>query len=366
MAYTPNYCEALLTHLSVVAGVQDPQAKITPIGFTQMLLKQNAPKIIGSAFQNGHKRTVRIAYQTRGVENNVSSTDNCDIDVVPVYKETDFTISGFKKLALLITDSDIRNYCTDASSTVMLGEPPTMMMQEHLTSILAQLNGLYQGINSDLLTKMALRFGVNARTGSAASTTLNISKDAQIQGLTQGVGQILNDAQDNEFVDTPMVVGTGLFRNWWNEQAVKGIDMSGINSALLRNDFEYFYDPKTANKFGSNQIGVFARNAAQLIQYPLFVNGFAGQRGVSEFGQFTDPRMNFDFDFQFKFYDCPTTVTNGYTGGTVTVDRGWVLSLSKTYDLFTIPTDAFDGADRLAGTNGTLRYTITNECDSCS
>lgn len=367
MAYTPNYCEALLTHLGNIELEQTPQDKITSVGFIDFLMKQNNPKVIDQAFTDGHRRVVRIAYLQRGVENFVSSSDNCDIDVVPQYLETLADVTGFKKVSILIKDSDIRNYCKDASDTVMLGAPPTELMQEHLTNILAQLNGLYQAIDGDLLSTMALNFGKNISTGLSSAKTVNISKDAQVQGLTQGVGEILNDFQDNELVGRPAVVGTGLFRDWWNQQKVKGIDMSGINSSLYQNDFDFYYDPKAASKFGANQIGVFAPNAVQFINYPLFVKGFAGLRGLSHFGQFTDPRMpQMGLDFQFKFYDCPTSVTNGYSGGTVTVDRGWVLTLSKTYGLFTTPTNAYDGNDRLAGTNGALRYNITNTCDTCS
>jgi hypothetical protein len=367
MAYTPNFCEAMLTHLRNIELEQTPQDKITQVGFIDMLMKQNSPRVIDKAFMNGHKRVVRIAYLQRGVENFVSSDDTCDIDVVPAYQETLADVTGFKKLAILINDSDIRQYCEDASATVMVGQPPTKLMQEHLTNILAQLNGMYQAIDGDLLTTMALNFGKNQRTGLSSSTSLNISKDAQIQGLTQGVGQILNDFQDNELVGQPMVVGTGLFRNWWNQQRVTGINQSGIDTSKFVNDFEFFYDPKTVSKLGTNQIGVFAPNAVQFINYPFYVDGFSGQRGLSFFGEFVDPRMpSMGLDFQFKFLDCPTQVLNGYSGQTITVDRGWVLIFSKRYGLFTTPTNAYDGNDRLAGTNGALRYTITNSCDTCS
>jgi hypothetical protein len=80
---------------------------------------------------------------------------------------------------------------------------------------------------------------------------------------------------------------------------------------------------------------------------------------------FTDPMIGLRWDMQLKYYDCPTTVTNAYTGSSQSIDRGWVLILSKNYGYFPTPTDAFDGADVLHGNNGTLRYNITNTCDAC-
>jgi len=40
--------------------------------------------------------------------------------------------------------------------------------------------------------------------------------------------------------------------------------------------------------------------------------------------------------------------------------RGYALYIKKRYGLFVTPTDAYDGGDRLAGSNGTLRYAMTN------
>ena len=55
------------------------------------------------------------------------------------------------------------------------------------------------------------------------------------------------------------------------------------------------------------------------------------------------------------------SITNGYIAeASITGARGYVLLIKKRYGLFTMPTDAYDGADRLAGSNGTLRYAMTN------
>ena len=40
--------------------------------------------------------------------------------------------------------------------------------------------------------------------------------------------------------------------------------------------------------------------------------------------------------------------------------RGYALIIKKRYALFQTPTDTFDAGDQLAGSNGSLLYTITN------
>jgi hypothetical protein len=47
--------------------------------------------------------------------------------------------------------------------------------------------------------------------------------------------------------------------------------------------------------------------------------------------------------------------------GTPTLlNRGWQVILSKRYNLWVQPTDAYASGDELEGTNGTLKYFITN------
>lgn len=361
-----GYCEALLVHLKSIAGDNYPGTKVTPPGFTQMLVDNpDRPQTIGEAFTDGHTRSVRIKYKTRSVVSQVSTSRSCDYNIVPAYKETTAAVNQFVQIGIRIDDDTIRNYCKDASAMVSVGTPATSLMAEHLDSILHAMNGLIQKMDDVLLTSMAAQFGVNVRTGDNLAATINISKDLQIQSLTQGLIQILADYEDNELVGTPLVVGSGLFRNFARLQRFKQQDFSGINTPAQMNEFEFYYDRKASSNFGANQIGVFAPNTVHLIEYMKNVGGFAGQKGTSTFGTMTDPYTGLRWDIQFKYVDCPTTVTNAYTGLTSTIDRGWVLLISKNYDLFVNPADAYDGADVLAGVNGALRYTISNTCETC-
>lgn len=361
-----GYCEALLLHLRSIAGDNYPGTKVTPPGFTQMLIDNpDRPQTIGEAFTDGHKKSVRIKYKVRSVVSQVSTSRSCDYNIVPAYKETTASVNQFVQLGLRIDDETIRNYCKDASASVQVGTPPTALMAEHLDSILHAMNGLYQKMDEVLLTSMQAQFGVNVRTGNNALATININKQLNVQSLNDGLVQILADYEDNELNGQPLIVGSGLFRNLVRMQPFRQPDLSGISIQKEVNEFKFYYDRKASSIFGVNAIGVFAPGSVHLIEYMKNVGSFAGQKGLSTKATMTDPYYGVRWDIQFKYVDCPTEVTNAYTGSTSTIDEGWILIISKNYDLFVNPADAFDGADTLAGVNGTLHYTISNDCDNC-
>jgi len=66
-----------------------------------------------------------------------------------------------------------------------------------------------------------------------------------------------------------------------------------------------------------------------------------------------------------KYIDCPTELVEAYTGEPVTAERGWALYISKQMGVFQIPGDAYQTTDRLYGVNGSLLYTISNDCAEC-
>jgi len=358
----------LLRHLRSINTQNYPGTKVTPPGALRLLLDNpDRPNVIGEAYTDGHRREMRVKYKVRSVLSQTSTSRSCDYNIIPVYKETTAPINNYVQIALRIDDDTIRQYCEDASNTVALpgSNPPTTLMAEHLDSILHALNGPIQRMDTVLLTSMVANFGVNVATGNNAAQTINISKDLQIQDLNDGILKILADFQDNEMIGTPQVVGSGLFNKWAMLQPFKQMDFSGINSPAQLQMFQWYNDAKSSTIMGADQIGVVAPGTFHLLENLRNVGSFAGTKGGSTFATMTDPYTGLRWDIQFKYYDCPTTVTNAYSGATSTIDMGWVLIISKYYDLFVTPASAFDGADVLAGVNGAFRYTISNACETC-
>jgi hypothetical protein len=119
---------------------------------------------------------------------------------------------------------------------------------------------------------------------------------------------------------------------------------------------------------------MFAPESVHLLERLDNKGSFAGQKpDGSYFSTFVDPRVqcwtpngigNMEFDLQVKYFSCPEEVAGGISSGYINesnaTGRGYMLIIKKRYDLFTIPTDSYDGADRMQGGNNTLRYVISN------
>lgn len=371
-----GFVPGLLNHLKMATGAAYPGTKITSPGYLNYLLSDQSPgvKVVNEGWDgdDGHFREMKVKYRTRGIEDNTSEDDNCDIDVIPVYSEADVSLRFYRQIAIQLDDATIARYEKESSNTVLVGKPATPLMNELLGAIYEQLQGLFQGIDDDLTGVQSVNFGKNARTGLATSTTININKSADTLDLTDGFGRILADLVENEISGTPVIVGSGLFNNYDVQKAMLSANSGGVNIAAF--PYKFFYDKKTATKWGANQIGVFEPGAVKLLHRNRYLGDFGGPRPggylftmtpniTDQFGNSLAP---FKLDAQLKYYDCPTTLQVNSYGGTRTVGKGWVLIVSAFYDQFNIPSDAYDSSDALTGNNGTLRYTLTNDCDGCA
>jgi hypothetical protein len=372
LGFAPN----LLMHMKQVAEGAYPAAKITAPGYLKMLLADKSPgvKIVNEGWDgdDGHFREMKVKYRTRGIEDNTTTSDTCDVDVIPVYSEADVSLRFYRQVGIVLDDATIARYLADASATVRVGKPATALMNETLGAIYEQLNGLFQGVDDDLLGVQAVNFGVNARTGSNASAAININKNADTYDLSDGLGRILADLVENEISGTPVIVGSGLFNNFDVQKFMASAASNGVN--LSQFPYKFFFDKKTATKWGSNQIGVFEPGAVKLLHRNKYKGAFAGEKGTSFFftmspqvqDQFGDSLAPFTLDAQLKYYDCPTDITVSSYGGTRRISRGWALVVGAYYDQFNIPSDAYDSSDDLYQANGTLRYTISNDCENCA
>lgn len=378
MASQQGFCEAILLHLDTIAGQNYPGKKVTPVGFTQMLLDQPiAYTPIQEGFSGGQTRAVNIKYARRGTINQVSTTDTCSVDVQPLFKETTTTVDNFVSVGIWIPDSQMRQYCEDATRTVAVGQPATPLMAQTLDFVLTQMNSLYQKQESVLTTAMASSFGKHLG-GTTAAVAVNIEQDGNLNDLTGGVLRMLNDANANEFCGSPKFVGAlgGLMAAYDLQHRLRSLS-AGVgldNQALLDNmGFKFYGSGLTGTTWGSTNVGMFSDDSVHYLEYLQNVGSWAGNRGNSTFSTIIDPRMqcwgnegigNVRWDMQVRYADCPEDVANFISSGYKNVNsisgRGYLIRIYKYYDLFVTPTDAYDGADRLAGSNGTLRYSLTN------
>jgi hypothetical protein len=372
-----GYCEALLLHLESIAGVNYPGKKVTVPGFLNMLITQ-PDRPFAAANVGGHYKDVRVKYMPRTTTAQVSTSDTCSVDFVPAYLETTVSVENVAQTGVWVSDDVVRQYCEDASRTVAVGVPATQLMTEHLNSILHAMNGVYQKME-DVLTD-SVTFGVHQATGTAAAVTVNIEQDGTLNDLATGLTKLLMDAQVNEFCGNPLMVGPlgSRFHAFNLQKEYNALSpATGFDPAMLamNSGYQFFASGFAGANFGNaNALAMFAPGSAHLIERLDNVGSFAGQRGSSFFTTIIDPRTqcwtpnglsNIQFDLQVKYIDCPDDLGRLNGGGaidpaTLPQARGYALIIKKRYDLFQTPTNAFDAADRMAGSNGALLYTITN------
>lgn len=366
-----GFCPALLVNIDDVANGNAPGKKMQIAGYLAALFccQNSSVSVLQNQFNQSSKRAMTVKYRPRPTLNDVSYTDTCDVDRQPGYNEWTINAPGYVSSSFYISDETMNQYCTEALASQSIGQPPTAVMAEIYDTIVETANILLKAINIDLLTQQSTKFGVNTTTGSATGKVININQDASKLILDNGVVEMMRDVQENEICNDPCFVGGGLWESWNQARilsccASNGLDMSktpGVNS---------FFDKDTNAIWGPNAVGMFAPGSVKFIGRNIFSGAGAGAKGGSIFTSFLLPVQEFGcnldsclrdlkFDLQLKYIDCPTQVL--INGQETEVDRGWIAIVSKRYALWVQPTNAYDAADDLYGTNGTLKYFITND-----
>lgn len=349
-----GFVQALLINIGLIAGLDNPQYKITPVGFMQMLLENPTTAKISNLkeISSGKERELKVRYAQRGLESDVTDTDDCETPLGLAYKETSIGRPLFSKMGIFISDDDFRKYQDDAQRTLSAGTPSTPLMVPLYEALLVKINGIVQKMNANLLLAQSTKWGKNAVTGAATPVNVNFANSIS---MTDGVVKLLTDYQFNEGVAAPIIVGNGVVHNYNIAQGLKtASDQFGYGS---NKTFQFYNDYRSVSAWGANHFGVFTPDMVGLVDFNRNVGPYAGEKGGSYFFTLPVPAMLANgqltalvFDCQLKYQDCPVTV------GEETVPRGWHLIISKSYGLFNAPNDMFAATDRLNGVNGSLHY----------
>jgi hypothetical protein len=109
-----------------VIGQNAPEHKITASGFLKAGLEKgaNAQPIqdaLSLANTAGHIKDLRLKYYNRTTPSQMSTSDNCDVDLVQAYSEVTIDTTSIVKFGLHFDDATIDKYCDEASRTVAIG-----------------------------------------------------------------------------------------------------------------------------------------------------------------------------------------------------------------------------------------------------
>ncbi len=363
----------LRTMDSVFGAGNNPAVKVDNLGFLNLLNSQNKELEINKPASQGQIQFVNVKYKQRLVVGQTTTSDTCNSGViVNPYMEATVNVNNYRQVTLMMNDALVQEYTADlAKQGTLLGSlPPTPAMVEMVELIKSSANAILTGMDVDLQNLIV--FGKNAITGSNAAQAINIDKDITQLSLTDGITSILTQCQQNEFATSknPQMYGSGLALNYFNQQAAKGLQFNGLNTKMQSNGLDFFYDQNAQTVLGANEVAVFSPDAVQVVEYMRYRDSFAGYKGNSFFGTFKLPIqvtetniIPVQFDYQLRYLSCPEDVaqlTDYYGAAISNTYRGWVMTVSKYYGLFQPPTNAYRAADYLAGTNGVLRFTISN------
>ena len=370
----------LLQHVAVGIKENDPSTKITPTGFLKLAL-DNTPDMgipdhekLRLNTDSGLYSHVKLWYYKRANPGAVSDSLDCVTGDLNDRATFDLAAPHVASRTIRFSNSDLAQYTEDAIATVKLGRAPSPFMEEVFKQIMIQCNAIAGKINQDLISDV--NFGINVNSGSASSTNINITRDANIFNLTEGIPALLTDALLNEMDGDLLVAGAGkmLAYEQFKQKAtpmLNGLDIANVGGYEFYKDF---YAPSVwgAADTGSGHsptdtIGVFAPGTVGLVDLNTLV-GFREQNlGVFQAFQIPLPVNTSDgqstvmmFDVRMRFNSCPDPVVDGAYGGLRTIGEGWSIQISKQYGLFQTPAALYGATDRLAGSNGALRYNLTN------
>lgn len=366
-----GFCPSLLFHIDDIARGNSPSRKMHVAGFLAALFccQNSSISPLNQAYDGGHKRTLTVKYKKRPTLDDVSTVDNCDIDRIPAYLEWTFPTSNYVQTSIFLYDNTIQQYCRDASAMRSTGSPATSVMQEVYEEIVASANLLLKYINRDAVTEMSTQFGENVTNGSVNGKVININRNGDQLILDNGIIDMLRDFEENEICDDVCLIGGGLWSAWDKTRLIACCNAAGIDlskQGLPR----FFFDKDSQAMWGANAAGVLAPGSVAFIGRNKYVgSAFAGQKGnsffstlplpVGEFGCNNDDCLRqLVFDMQLRYIDCPTSIN--VNGVSTTVNRGWEVILSKEWNLWVQPKDAYAAGDELADTNGTLKYFLMN------
>jgi len=348
----------------------DPAYKVHPKGFLSKLYVADDPAAIKYDAGQGHIQPVKVKRKQRFTPDVTSTTPSCDVTNTNPYLEDEVSVTGFRQFAFHISNETISQFDKYASAPASVGN--TRLMFEFMDTLRSGANALLTAVNRDLITTGLAAIGDHRATGNNTAVALNLPLSTATNPLNQGLNKLHYDYKFNGFNEKPQVVGAGLMAMHMMQQASKSPDQSGINTRIQAAGIDFWWDEDVALISGNaERILVYEPNAVQLIEVRKYQGMmWSNPPGASIFGGLVLPMLAFDgvnvrqimvyFDYQLRFNDCAEEI--GYVNGVegVTLQPGYNMIVSKTFDLYPIPSNAYRTGDILDGNRGSLAYTTTN------
>jgi len=286
--------------------------------------------------QNGSKkRVVEIRWRQRTIETQVLDAESgtCDSTNFPDFNSELFETNMYAEYKFKLNTSEFKAVCEGRSQFLN-------------DSIELSYDAIAKKVNRDLLGEQATNFGVNLRTASTAASSVTVFPAATGAPNAAALQTLLADFDiENEMVGTPIWIGAGNIYKYWKTLEQACCNDAGINMLDLSNSLGYapFTDTMMGSVFAdANDFMVMEQGSVQFVPFNDYVGEDVTSSGTSvSRGTITDTKTGLTYDIKVLQNDC---------------SDDWVVKMSLHYGIFFQPEAAYQVADPLYGTNGTLRY----------
>lgn len=282
----------------------------------------------------GKYRTVQLVYQPRFTdESSDSASINCDGgqeygNTATTY-EIDPTVG--KSRSWKITNEDIATMCEADSSWFA-------------KQIMAHIAAVERGMDSELATFIAANLGGFYGGGTSKTTT---TKNADGQFVANVTADVVYEYQQLERMGAPLLLGNGLLNKYMHAMEAGCCALSGVDLGefVRQNSMIFMRDKYVPTALGDADAFVaVAPGTIQMLQYRAFEaekNQFNTEQLIQ--GVLVNPMSGIAYDYYAK-YDCGV----------------WNFQIKLAYKFVLPPEDQFNVNDPLYGTNGILKFQITN------
>jgi hypothetical protein len=341
-------CPNLQRDLNEINACKLMPAENLPL--TQFLLSpQNTNRILETNVVpgNGKLRTVEVVYTPRTSEAEVSDTlsTDCENTNEAGMNSTTYEIDPLNGV-------EVSEQIEFANIATICKSNPQFIAER----VQAMIDGAKRKMETKVSNQAALLYGKFVANGDDDLSEVNTLKTIATKGsdgkfTEDAIQEILYSAQNSGFCSIPFVFGYGDIWKYMQKTkhvccANSGIDLA---SFMAENQAMFFSTYRVPAALGGSGQQFLALDAGSL--FLLQYNRFAGASGLNLDNSFTrqgtivDPVSGIEFNYKTFLNPCGEKLN---------------IFVSTAFKVVGLPDDMYSGGDRFEGTNGVLRFDVSN------
>lgn len=347
------YCAQVQQALNMIAAQNAPSLirdQVGMINFLKSPENTNGFEAVKVDDGTGDVKTVRIHWIPRkgpswvhecttDCTSNRKPSPSCELVHVHYCRETQ---------PMLIPDSDLRLYCEPLNPTnaAYIAAQVSSLMNPFAVEIDKVVIGLVKAamgsfLDGDLMKEVQL----------FNSFKHNIANYDGPRAFA--ITRILDEYMREGYSGKPAIVGGFSNLNlFFMAMKMGAVNSLGMDNAQANGLVNYYFDKYVEGIIGDKEFISLVPGVAQLLEYDLYVGEFARSvQNLYEHGGIVDPFTGMRYDMEF-YYD-PCTKKN-------------YIKFVKMFDVWTLPTDAYEDSDELYGVNGILNWKECDDLEECS